>query len=288
MRLGARPLVLALCVVSAACGGDEGRGGDDTSLLAAGDIAACWWRGDEATARLLDRYGGIVATVGDNVYPSGSADQFARCYHPTWGRHLERTRPAVGNHEYKTKDAKGYFDYFGARAGPRGKGWYSYDHDGWHLVVLNSELDLDEGSEQIRWLRNDLRTHPTRCTLAYFHHPGFSSGRYRERNRPPALWRTLYDNGVDVVLAGHDHHYERFAKLTPDGWADPVRGIRQFIVGTGGAPSYRVGRRIAHSEAMAVDIRGVLRMVFHPDSYEWEFVPVAGRAFHDRGRDRCH
>ncbi|HEU0013957.1 MAG TPA: metallophosphoesterase [Longimicrobium sp.] len=279
---------LALAAVLAACGGDGGGGDDRTSLLAAGDIAACWWRGDEATARLLDRYpDAVIATVGDNVYPSGSRQQFRDCYHPTWGRHLERTRPAVGNHEYKTRDAAGYFEYFGARAGPRGKGWYSYDHDGWHLVVLNSELDLDEGSEQLRWLQGDLRRHRARCTLAYFHHPGFSSGRYRDRERDEALWRVLYEHGVDVVLAGHDHHYERFARLTPDGRPDPRRGIRQFIVGTGGAPSYTMGKPVQHSEAIAVDTRGVLRLVFHPDAYEWEFIPIPGRRFADKGRDRC-
>ena len=141
--LAATILALAL----AACGGGDG-GRDKTSLVAAGDISSCFWRGDEATARLLDDIGGIVAPLGDNAYPDGTYREYRQCYHRTWGRHLDRTRPAVGNHEYRTKDAAGYFGYFGERAGPRGKGWYSYDHEGWHVVVLNSDEPLERGTEQ--------------------------------------------------------------------------------------------------------------------------------------------
>ncbi|HEV3052966.1 MAG TPA: hypothetical protein VGX50_21845, partial [Longimicrobium sp.] len=164
-------MMRSLAVVSVALAliscGDGGRDRGHTSLVAAGDISSCFWRGDEATARLLDDIGGIVAPLGDNAYPSGTYREYRQCYHRTWGRHLDRTRPAVGNHEYKTKDAAGYFRYFGKRAGPRGKGWYSYGHEGWHVVVLNSDLDLDRGSEQYRWLVDDLRHNRTRCTLAY-------------------------------------------------------------------------------------------------------------------------
>lgn len=284
----AASLVAALLFALAACGrGDAAR--DDTSLVAAGDIAGCYWRGDEQTARLLDRMGGIVAPLGDVVYPHGSDAEFARCYHPTWGRHRERTRPAVGNHEYKTKGAAGYFRYFGARAGEAGKGWYSYPHDGWHVVVLNSEKSLDPGSEQLRWLRADLEANPARCTLAYFHHPRFSSGRHGGKTRVGDAFRVMYDHGVDVVLSGHDHHYERLAPQDPEGRADPARGIRQFVVGTGGAPSYRLKNKpVEHSEVLANNVRGVLRLVFHADRYEWEFVPIPGRRFTDRGRGTCH
>lgn len=262
---------------------------EHTSMVAAGDISGCYWRGDEVTARLLDGIGGVVAVLGDAVYPDGSDKEFARCYDPTWGRHLERTRPAVGNHEYHTKDAAGYFRYFGARAGEAGKGWYSYEVDGWHAVVLNSEEPLKQGSEQLAWLAADLEAHPTRCTVAYFHHPRFSSGRHGGKERVSDAFRVMYDAGVDLVLSGHDHHYERFAPQDADGKRDDARGIRQFVIGTGGAPSYRLHNpRVANSEAFSNNTRGVLRLVFRPDSYEWEFVPIPGRRFHDRGTGTCH
>jgi hypothetical protein len=279
----------ALAVIAlAACGGGDDYG--DTSLVVAGDIASCFWRGDEATARLLDDIPGVVATVGDNVYPSGTDREFRQCYHRSWGRHLDRTRPAVGNHEYRTKDAAGYFNYFGERAGPRGKGWYSYDHQGWHLVVLNSDEPLDRGTEQYGWLVDDLRRNQgTRCTMAYFHHPRWSSGKHGGKERVLDAYRALYDAGADVVLTGHDHHYERFAPLDPVGRVDWERGIRSWVVGTGGAPSYEIRHeRAPHSEALGQDVRGVLRFVFHPDSYEWEFVAIPGRRYEDAGRGECH
>ncbi|HEX6040260.1 metallophosphoesterase family protein [Longimicrobium sp.] len=278
--------VLALGLL-AACGGHDW---DDTSIVAAGDIASCFWRGDEATARLLDEIPGVVVTLGDNVYPSGTDREFRQCYARSWGRHLDRTRPSVGNHEYKTKDAAGYFNYFGERAGPRGKGWYSFDHEGWHLIALNSDEPLKRGSEQYAWLVDDLRRHrDTRCTLAFYHHPRWSSGKHGGADRVMDAYRALYDGGVDVVLSGHDHHYERFAPLDPVGRVDEERGIRSFVVGTGGAPSYDMpGERRPHSEAIADEVRGVLRMKFHRDSYEWEFVPIPGRRFEDSGRGECH
>ncbi|HEX2208994.1 MAG TPA: metallophosphoesterase [Longimicrobium sp.] len=279
--------LLTMTLALAACGDGEGEYGH-TSLVAAGDIASCWWREDESTARLLDRIGGIVAPLGDNAYPDGTYREYRQCYHRTWGRHLDRTRPAVGNHEYRTKDAAGYFRYFGARAGPPGKGWYSYAHEGWHVVVLNSDEPLQRGSEQYGWLVDDLRRHPTRCTLAYFHHPRWSSGRHGGREKVTDAYRAMYDAGVDVILSGHDHHYERFAPLDPVGRLDPARGIRQFVVGTGGAPSYRLRERVRGSEVIESHVRGVLRLVFHPDAYEWEFVPIAGRKFTDAGRAACH
>jgi hypothetical protein len=282
-----RALAAAALLALAACGGDGGPG--HTSIVAAGDIASCFWRGDEATARLLDDIGGVVVTLGDNVYPSGTDREFEQCYDRSWGRHRDRTRPSVGNHEYRTKDASGYFNYFGARAGPRGKGWYSYDHEGWHLVALNSDEPLRRGSEQYRWLVADLaRNRGTRCTLAYFHHPRWSSGKHGGAERVIEAWRALYDGGADVVLAGHDHHYERFAPMDAVGRLDRERGIRSFVVGTGGAPSYRMRATARNSEALGDDIRGVLRMVFRPDSYEWEFVSIPGRRFRDEGRGECH
>ena len=271
----------------AACGGDDGAA-RRTSLVAAGDIASCWWRADEATARLVDRIGGTVVVLGDLVYQDGTPQQFARCYGPTWGRHRERTRPVPGNHDYRYRRGEGYFAYFGERAGEPGKGWYSYDRDGWHLVALNTEESLDEGSEQLEWLRRDLRAHPRRCTLVYTHDPRFSSGKHGPARRMTAAFRVMYEHGVDVLLSGHDHDYERFAPQDPDGRRDPRKGVRQFVVGTGGAPTYKIREAARNSEARNDRDHGVLRLVFHPDGYEWEFVPVRGRTFTDRGRGTCN
>ncbi len=284
------PLLAAVTLLLPGCG--DGRGqrqdGGRVSLVAAGDIASCWWRADEMTARLLDRLPGVVVTLGDNVYQSGSASQYRDCYGPTWGRHLSRTRPVPGNHEFRSHEATPYFAYFGRRAGEPGKGWYSFDVDGWHVVALNSEAPIKEGSEQLDWLRRDLAAHPVRCTLAYMHHPRFSSGKHGSRDRTADAWEVMYAAGVDVVLAGHDHHYERFAPQDPDGRADPARGIRQFVVGTGGAPTYGLRETAANSEVRNDRVYGVLALTFHPDSYAWRFVPVRGRRFTDTGTGRCH
>jgi hypothetical protein len=281
----AAPVVALL----AACGGGSENGPPPhTSLVAAGDIASCWWRSDEATARLLDHIGGVVASLGDNVYQDGSAGQFAKCYDPTWGRHKDRTRPAIGNHETRSQDGKPYYDYFGGAAGPRGKGWYSYELDGWHVVVLNTEIDIAAGSEQLDWLRDDLRRHPSRCTLAYMHRPRFSSGKHGTSDRMKDAFAALYEGGVDVMLGGHDHTYERFAPQDPVGRKDPERGLRQFVVGTGGAPFYAFrGTLHPNSEVHQNRIHGVLRLVFHPDGYDWEFVGV-GEGFSDKGHGDCH
>lgn len=262
-------------------------------LVGAGDIATCDVQGDEATGALLDSIGGAVITLGDNAYEHGALDEFTRCYGPSWGRHRSRTYPAAGNHEYLTWNAEGYFSYYGAAAGPRGSGYYSYEAGAWHVVVLNSHCvavgGCGAGSRQERWLYDDLAAHPTRCTLAYWHEPLFTS----KSTNPPNLamrdiWRTLQDAGVDLVLSGHNHHYERFAPLDLNGQRDDARGIREFIVGTGGAPLRPIGARARHSEIVNHDTHGVLKLTLYADSYVWEFVPVEGRTFRDSGRAACH
>jgi len=294
MQLDARAALLLLLAAGAACGGEAPRAGGDgharvhTSVVAAGDIAGCWWRSDEATARLLDGIGGVVMPLGDNVYSDGSARQFAECYGPTWGRHKSRTRPAIGNHDYRTDHGAPYYDYFGAAAGPRGKGWYSFDVEGWHLVVLNSEAYTEEGSEQVRWLRDDLRAHPSKCTLAVLHRPRFSSGKHGDSERVKGLFRVLYEGGADLLLSGHDHLYERFKPQDPEGREDGARGIRQFVVGTGGAPFYDFQAKLSiNSETHQNEVHGVLRLVFRPDGYDWEFVGT-GAGFSDKGTGHCH
>jgi len=282
------PISLLLAVL-AACARDRTPSGPPphTSLVAAGDIASCWWRSDEATGRLLDHIGGVVAPLGDIVYQAGTADQLRDCYAPAWGRHKGRTRPAIGNHDMRTASGAPYFAYFGAAAGPAGKGWYSYELEGWHVVVLNSEVGIDSTSEQLGWLRADLAAHPAKCTLAYMHRPRFSSGQHGDSERVKPAFDALYAGGVDVLLGGHDHLYERFAPQDPQGRKDP-RGIRQFVVGTGGAPFYDFRDELRdNSEVHQNKVHGVLRLVFHPDGYDWEFVAVSG-GFSDHGHGDCH
>jgi hypothetical protein len=258
-------------------------------LLAAGDIGSCSSRGDEATAALLDRLPGTVATLGDNAYPDGTAAQFAECYAPGWGRHRARTRPSPGNHDYHTPGAAGYFGYFGASAGPDRRGYYSYDLGAWHLVSLNSNVSMRAGSPQEQWLRADLTASRARCTLAYWHHPRFSSGtKHGSFGAAQPIWQVLYEHGADVVLSGHEHNYERFAPQTPAGTADPLRGIREFVVGTGGGSHYAGHRAIANSQVFDGATFGLLKLTLAPASYAWRFVPVAGQTFTDSGTGTCH
>jgi hypothetical protein len=268
---------------------------EDAVLVGAGDIATCGeLAGAEATAQLIDKVPGTVFAVGDLAYPDGSDEQFADCYGPTWGRFKERTRPAPGNHEYHSNGASGYVRYFGAAAGDPTKGYYSYDLGAWHIVVLNSECQMvggcDAASHQVQWLRQDLAQHPARCTLAYFHKPLFSSG-VAHGNDPTMkpFWQALYDAGADVVIGGHDHHYERFAPQDPEGRADAQRGLREFVVGTGGKTTHRLLAAIEpNSEARNADTFGVLKLILHANSYEWSFLPEAGKTFTDSGHGTCH
>jgi acid phosphatase type 7 len=264
-------------------------------IVAAGDIASCSGTADEATTRLVGSIdGATVLTLGDEAYPDGTAQDFEECYEPTWGQFKERTRPALGNHEYETGGASAYFDYFGDAAGDPDKGYYSYDLGGWHFVALNSncgeELRCGPGSPQGRWLEKDLAASDEEaCTLAYFHHPLFTSGSYRPGiKRVERLWEILYAGGVDVVLNGHDHNYQRFAPQDPQGRADPEDGIREFVVGTGGRSNYQISQPIANTEVYNDDTFGVLELTLHPKSYDWKFVPVAGDTFTDSGVARCH
>ena len=264
----------------------------DPVLVGAGDIASCSSAGDEATANLLDGIAGTVYTLGDNAYESGTATEFANCYDPTWGRQKARTRPAPGNHDYNTAGAGGYYGYFGAAAGDPSKGYYSYDLGAWHIVVLNSNCAVaggcGAGSPQEQWLRQDLAASAAGCTLAYWHHPRFSSGEHGSDATMQAFWQALYDLNADVVLSGHDHDYERFAPQTPAGAADPARGIREFVVGTGGRSHYAITTVQPNSEAHNDTTYGVLKLTLHPSGYEWRFVPEAGKTFTDSGSGACH
>jgi len=207
------------------------------TLVGAGNIAKCNNTNDDATAALLDGIPGTVFALGDAAYDSGTLTQYNTCYGPSWGRHKARTQPAVGDRDYKTANASGYFNYFGAAAGDPTKGYYSYDLGAWHIVVLNSnssKVSTAADSPQVQWLRADLAAHPAHCTLASWHHPLFDSKDSPNTLVRP-LWDALYAAGVDVVVNAHYAFYERFAPQTPAGVVDPTQGIRDFIVGTGGA-----------------------------------------------------
>jgi acid phosphatase type 7 len=265
-------------------------------IVAVGDIASCSDTADEATARLVGSIdGATVLTLGDEAYPDGTAQDFEECYEPSWGQFKERTRPSPGNHEYETEGASAYFDYFGKAAGDPDEGYYSYDLGAWHIVALNSNCGVGEircgfGSPEGRWLKEDLAANDEqKCTLAYFHHPLFTSGSYRPGiERVERLWEILYAGGVDVVLNGHDHNYQRFAPQDPNGKADPQRGIREFVVGTGGRSLNKISDPIANTEVYNDQTYGVLELTRHPKKYEWEFVPVEGETFSDSGGARCH
>jgi hypothetical protein len=260
---------------------------DDPIFVGAGDIADCNSQGDEATANLLDTIDGTVFTLGDNAYNSGTASEFRDCYNPTWGRHKARTYPSLGNHDYRTNNGGPYYDYFGNRAGPKGKGFYSYNLGAWHIVVLNSEINVSKGSEQEQWLRADLAANQNVCTLAYWRRPLFSSGSHGNDTGMKPLWDALYEYEADVVLNGHDHHYERFAPQDPSGRADSDKGIRQFIVGTGGRALYNMGTTKPNSAVFDNNTWGVLQMRLHATGYEWEFIPVEGSKFTDSGNATC-
>jgi hypothetical protein len=255
-------------------------------FVGAGDIADCG-PGAAATARLLDVLGGTIFTAGDNAYDAGTEAQFATCFAPTWGRHLARMRPSPGNHDYVTAGAAGYFAYFGDRAGPAGRGYYSFDLGAWHIVSLNSNVSVTAGSEQDRWLAADLAAARQRCVLAFWHHPRFSSALHGSDASMTDLWRTLYDARADLVVNGHDHAYERFAPQTPSGAADATRGIREFVVGTGGAPLYPFVQIEPNSEVRYNGGWGVLKLSLDETSYAWTFIPAEGAAFADSGTGVC-
>ena len=267
--------------------------GADPVLVAVGDIASCSSDGDEAIAALLDGLPGTIATLGDHAYEEGTWQEFSECYDPSWGRHKDRTRPTPGNHDYGTSGAAGYFAYFGPAAGEPEKGYYSYDLGTWHIVVINSNCaqvgGCGTGTPQEQWLRQDLAAHPAACTLAYWHHPRFSSGHEHGTNEQMApIWQTLYEHGADVVLAGHEHNYERFAPQDAGGYPDEDQGLRQFVVGTGGKSLYGFGDPLPTSEVRNAETLGVLMLRLHATGYDWQFVPVAGSEFADVGNGSCH
>jgi hypothetical protein len=253
-------------------------------LLAVGDIGSCEGAADEAVAALAARMPGAIALLGDIAYPDGSAVDYANCFHSAWGPMLDRIRPAPGNHDYQTTDASGYFSYFGAAGGTPGEGWYSYELGAWHVMVLNSNCRFVGGcgvaSPQMAWLEADLRANTATCTLAYWHHPRYSSGSHGNQAFMDPVWDALAAAGTDLVLVGHDHDYERFA---------PIDGMRSFVVGTGGR-SLREFTSLTDSrtELRADQSYGLLMLILREADYAWRFVPAAGSPLADAGDGECH
>ena len=243
-----------------------------------------------------------ILTLGDNQYESGKLADFASFFAPSWGRSKSLLRPSEGNHEYGTAGAAGYFGYFGIAAGDPKKGYYSYDLGAWHIVALNTNtpgtntadpsdcgvVSCKAGSAQEQWLKADLAAHPSVCTLVYWHHPRFSSGDHGNNPVSAAFWNDLYAANVDVVLNGHDHDYERLPPVDPAGNPDAARGIREFVVGTGGVDFRGFHTPLATSQARNITDFGVLKLTLHAASYDWEFIPEKGGTFTDRGTGTCH
>ncbi len=319
----ALPLLAVVCAILLAggfasdfVGGASSEAAGDPVIAAAGDIAcdptSSHFNGglgdgssscrQKYTSDLLVNKGlaGVIA-LGDNQYYCGGYQAFLQSYDLSWGRVKSITHPAVGNHEFLTaggtgctaanQGAAGYFQYFGAAAGLPGQGYYSYNIGAWHLIALNTNCSEAGGcgatSAQGKWLQADLAANKNYCTLAYWHIPRFSSGGRANANSQK-FWDQLYAADADVILAAHDHLYERFAPQTPSGVADPARGIREFIVGTGGANTTSLTAIAANSEVRNDKTAGVLKLTLHPTSYDWQFVPEVGKTFTDAGTTQCH
>ena len=265
----------------------------DQTLIAAGDVGFCGQPYDEATAAVVNGIPGTVAALGDLAYDTGTAAEFSACYQPSWGAFKDRTKPAIGNHEYESDPAaSGYFGYWGSGAGNPAQGWYSYDLGAWHIIALNSNCSFVGGcgpdSAQEKWLKADLVAHPAPCTLAYWHHPRWSGGQVTSDVSTDMFWQDLFAAKADVVLNGHAHNYQRFAPQNPVGGADPARGIREFVVGTGGNPTLHPVAATANIQIMDNTTWGVLRLTLHPRGYDWQFVRAAGGTFTDSGSQSCH
>lgn len=281
----------------AGCGGDGSAVEPPESLpaeviLVAGNIATCGTTNDEATAGILDTLTGTVFTLGDNAFPSGSTEAYSDCYQPTWGRHKARTYATLGNHEYNLGNASASFDYFGDRAGPRGLGYYSRDLGNWHIIVLNvnDQVEFEQGSAQDQWLQADLAANTKACVLAMWHNPRFFSSNtmgWTSNAFVTPLWERLYAAGVEVVLNGQQHQYERFPPMTPTGMPDEARGIREINVGTGGESTEMPIAMAQHSEVVS-DAFGVLKLTLDAGSYSWQFVPTVPGQFNDTGSGTCH
>jgi len=249
------------------------------------------------TANLLGA-ADLVLALGDNQYECGGLAAYMASFDVSWGAFKARIRPAIGNHEHQptsgpqafgtncdgTLSAAGYFTYFGSAA-PASV--YSFDAAGWHFATLDSSCFLANCAVQASWLSSDLAAHPTACSLVFYHHPRWSSGEQPGLIFRDPFWRAAAAGGADIVLGGHDHLYERFAPMDGEGAASD-RGVREFVVGTGGYNLTRIVAPQPNSEARNTRAFGVVQLTLYPDSYAWQFVPIAGQTYSDSGTGVCH
>lgn len=257
------------------------------TVVAVGDIGWCGSQGLSNTAKLLQSTSGPIILAGDLAYPRGRMTDFMNCFNPEFGKFRGRWRPVPGNHEYEDAGGEGYFGYFGADAGPARRGYYAFRAAAWQVLMLNSSAPASTNSEQYLWAREELRNHPTRCTMAVWHHPYATSGPNGPNVFMRDMWNLLHEWGADVVVAAHDHLYERFGPMDGAYQPDRERGIRQFIAGTGGAPLYRAVSRFPNSEII-IEAFGALKLTLQPTYYEWEFVDAMRGIVADRGTAQCH
>jgi hypothetical protein len=287
--------LLLSCTLAALPGAAQAGVPNVATVVGAGDISTCTDNHDGETAALVSAVlqadpGATAFTVGDTVYPDGSPEYYTNCYGPTWGAFVSRTYPVIGNKEYvNSPRAAGYFAYFGDRAGRAGRGWYAYDAGTWRVYALNSDCrQISACAKQYNWLKGDLAAHPRQCVMAMWHRPHFNTGSHKTSPAMDAAFRLLYGKGAEIVVSGHDHNYQRFKPAKPNGVADAVRGIRQFIVGTGGAGLHPFSTTSALLEVRNYTSYGVLKLTLRPGSYAWEFIPVTTGAFTDSGQESCH
>ena len=290
---------LAVCAAASAASatviaaaGDIACAPDDPFFFGgSGDATHC---AQKRTANLIGTADGVL-TLGDNQYNSGSLTNYLAVFDKTWGVFKGKTFPVPGNHEYGTSGAGGYFSYFGARAGTKGQGWYSFDLGGWHIIAVNSECDrlsgaCASGGAEERFVRSDLAAHPAKCTMAFWHEPRFSSGTAIVNNAQALapIWTDLYNAGVDLVLSAHKHFYERFAPLNAFGQpVSATNGMREIIVGTGGDDHAGRPAQITGSQVLNNKTFGVLKVTLNAGSYSWQFVGEPGSTFTDSGSTAC-
>ncbi|WP_116051107.1 PKD domain-containing protein [Amycolatopsis palatopharyngis] len=271
---------------------EPGAGTAATTLAVGGDIAVDCTASDSncvhaRTATMIEQMNPDgVLTLGDNQYESGTLRDYEAYYDTTWGRFLQKTYPTPGNHEYYT-DAVGYKQYYGSRATPDGKTYYSFDLGGWHFVALDSNLEIGQGSAQLAWLQDDLAANSSSCTAAFYHHPRFSSGAHGDNRDLYDVWQVFDEAGGDVTFAGHDHHYERFAPVTADGQQTPD-GVRSAIVGTGGRGLYNIGGPHDFTEKLIGDRHGVMQLSVTETTYQWDFIGVDGDVLDSTPTYQCH
>ena len=259
--------------------------GQTVSVIGVGDIGMCGRPGVAQTARLVAGMEGDLLLAGDIAYPQGSAADFRNCFDPEWGRFRSRWHAVPGNHEYESAGAGPYFDYFGEAAGSDRTGYYAFMAGDWLILMLNSNIAATRGSPQYEFVRAQLGSQRTPCTMAVWHHPLFTSGPNGSNTFMRDMWALLETSSVEVIVNGHEHLYERFERQLSDGTVDPVRGIRQFTVGTGGAELYSFVRQAANSDVRLMRY-GVLRLTLRPARVDWEFVGVDG-SVGDSGLDTC-